>query len=109
MDKSLEEDPYASQDEEMCTRELEQRPVIKICHEYFECREINPRFRKLYDLLQMTRYSGPENEYCIERSVLFTFDQLLETIQCSRAEFHIGLRQFRAIEIDGRYRILDVE
>lgn len=108
LDRSLEADDDAG-DAEGTLRNLEQRHVVKICHEYFECREINPRFRKLYDLLQVTRYSGPENEYCIDRNMLFTFQQLLDTIQCSRSEFVDGLRQFRAIEIDGRYRMLEYE
>lgn len=90
-------------------RKLEQRYVTKVFHEYFECREIKPRFRKLSDLLQLTRYSGPENEYCINRSMLFTRKQLLDTIQCSRNEFDMGLVLNRAIEINGRIRMLDIE
>lgn len=109
LDRSLDDEPAAigTADEEQ--RQLEHRPVAKICHEYFECREINPRFRKLYDLLLMTRYSGPENEYCIDRSNLFTAAQLLDTTQCSRAEFAAGIREYRALEIDGRLRILSLE
>lgn len=110
LDRSLETDQDANDDQPVGEqRQLEQRPVAKICHEYFECREINPRFRKLYDLLLMTRYSGPENEYCIDRNVLFTADQLLDTIQCSRGEFAAGVREFRALEIDGRLRILSLD
>lgn len=90
-------------------RELEQRYVVKVFHEYFECREIQPRFRKLNDILQLTRYSGPENEFCINRSMLFTRKQLLDTIQCSCNEFEKGLTQNRAIEIAARIRVLDVE
>lgn len=111
-DRSLDRSLDADEEEDLDAlhpRELEQRPVVKICHEYFECREINPRFRKLHDLLQMTRYAGPENEYCIDRSVLFTSVQLLDTTQCSRAEFEAGLRDFRAIVLDGRVRVLAPE
>lgn len=108
LDKSLED---TDNDDEMLEslRKLEKRIVLKIAHEYFECREINPRFRKLGDLLQLSRYSGPENEYCIDKNILFRFDQLLDTIQCSRDEFLNGLRQYRAIEINGRYRVLDYQ
>ncbi|XP_059608872.1 sister chromatid cohesion protein DCC1 [Phlebotomus argentipes] len=88
---------------------LEHREVFKIFQEYFEVREIQPRFRKLHDLLQMTRYSGPENEYCIERKVLFTRQQLLDTIQCSEEEFEKGLQLMRVIEIDEFMRILETE
>lgn len=90
-------------------RKQEDRYVKKIFHEYFECREVKPKYRKLIDLLQMTRYSGPENEYCIDQSLLFTFNQLLNTIQCSRYEFETGLRLYRALPIDGYMRVLDVE
>lgn len=108
LDSSVEENA----DDEMLlesSRKLEKRIVLKIVHEYFECREINPRFRKLGDLLQLTRYSGPENEYCIDKNLLFRFDQLLDTIQSSRNEFLNGLRQYRAIEINGRYRVLEYQ
>lgn len=90
-------------------RALEERTVLKVFHEYLECREIKPRLRKLNDLLLLTRYTGPENEYCIDRSLLFTRQQLLNTIQCSRMEFDAGIHLYRVIEIDGRLRILDCE
>jgi sister chromatid cohesion protein DCC1 len=90
-------------------RTLQERLVLKVFHEYLECREIRPRLRKLNDLLMLTRYTGPENEYCIERSLLFTRDQLLNTIQCSRMEFDAGIHLYRVIEIGGRLRILDCE
>lgn len=90
-------------------RKSERRTVMKVFHEYFECREVKPKFRKLGELLQLTRYSGPENEYCIDRSVLFTFDQLLNTTQCSRHEFENGLKAFRAFEHEGRMRVFDIE
>lgn len=90
-------------------RRQERRTVKKVLHEYFECKEVKPKFRKLGELLQLTRYSGPENEYYIDRSVLFTFNQLLNTTQCSRQEFENGLKQFRAFEFDGRIRVFDIE
>lgn len=105
IDNSIEDDDM----KQSSCRRLERRPVLKIFHEYFECREINPRFRKLNDLLQLTRYSGPENEYCIERNLLFTFNQLLDTVQCSRTEFLKGLLEYRVIEVDGRMRVLEYE
>lgn len=76
----------------------------KVFHEYFECREIKPKFRKLGELLHLTQYSGPENEYCIDRSLLFTFQQLLDTTQCSRLEFELGLKTYRAFEFETRVR-----
>lgn len=110
LDKSANTSTESIEDEDMpMRRHQESREVKKICHEYFECREVKPKFRKLGDLLQLTQYSGPENEYCIDRSLLFTFDQLLNTTQCSREEFENGLRKFRALTIDNRIRVLDIE
>uniref|UniRef100_A0A1B0CG14 Sister chromatid cohesion protein DCC1 n=1 Tax=Lutzomyia longipalpis TaxID=7200 RepID=A0A1B0CG14_LUTLO len=106
-DSSLEEDTEDHLNRSDIT--LERRDVLKIFQEYFEVREIQPRFRKLHDLLQMTRYSGPENEYCIERKLLFTRQQLLDTTQCSEEEFAEGLKIVRAIEIDQYMRVLEIE
>lgn len=99
----------STEDELEVPRTLEQRPVLKVFHEYFECREIKPRFRKLGELLQLTRYSGPENEYCIERKLLFSLQQLLDTVQCSRAQFMEGLQLYRAMELDGHIRVMEYE
>lgn len=103
---SIEDEELFDADAE---RNQELRTVTKVFHEYFELREINPKFRKLGDLLQLTRYSGPEHEYAIDRSLLFTFDQLLSTTQCSKREFEAGLQSYRAFEYDGRMRIFDIE
>ncbi|KAI8123704.1 hypothetical protein FF38_08718 [Lucilia cuprina] len=107
---SLERSLNESADDDLeIERKLEQRKILKIFHEYFECREIKPRFRKMGDLLQLTRYSGPENEECIDRKLLFSFEQLLDTVQCSRKEFIEGLRLYRAIEYEGWMRVLECE
>ncbi|XP_018792004.1 PREDICTED: sister chromatid cohesion protein DCC1 [Bactrocera latifrons] len=106
---SLETSLNDDDDDISVDRALEQRKVLKIFHEYFECREIRPRYRKIYELLQLTRYSGPENEEYIDRKLLFTYDQLLDTVQCSRKQFDEGLIQFRAMEFEGRMRVLECE
>ncbi|EDW02128.1 sister chromatid cohesion protein DCC1 [Drosophila grimshawi] len=107
---SLERSLNDSADDDLeVPRTLEQRQVLTIFHDYYECREIRPRYRKLGELLQLTRYSGPENEYCVERKLMFSFQQLLDTIQCSRAQFIEGLHQCRALEFDSHIRILDYE
>lgn len=90
-------------------RELEHLKVLKVFNEYFELRPIKPRFRKLFDLLQLTRYSGPENEDNIDTRFLFTWKQLLDTTQCSENEFQAGLNQMRAIQIGRHIRMFSVE
>lgn len=98
-----------STEEEQLNRTLESRKIKKIFHEYFELKEIKPRYKKIGDLLQLTRYSGPENEFCIDHKLLFSYDELFATIQCSRTEFNEGLRLYRAIELDGFFRMMDYE
>lgn len=88
---------------------IERKDVVRIFHDYFECRQVKPKYRKIIDLLRLTKYSGPENEHLVERSLLFRFQQLLDTVQCSKEEFEEGLRKYRAIEIEDRIRMLDNE
>lgn len=113
MEKNQNDSTGSIEDDELfdpsAERQQERRIVKKVFHEYFECREVKPKFRKLGELLQLTRFSGPENEYCIDRSLLFTFNQLLNTTQCSRLEFENGLKKFRAFEFEGRMRVFDIE
>lgn len=113
MEKNQNESTESIEDDELfdasAERQQERRTVKKVFHDYLECREVKPKFRKLGELLQLTRYSGPENEYCIDKSFLFTFDQLLNTTQCSRSEFENGLKQFRAFPFQGRMRVFDIE
>ncbi|XP_035787540.1 sister chromatid cohesion protein DCC1-like [Anopheles albimanus] len=89
--------------------EVERKDVVKIFHDYFELRQVRPKYRKIIDLLRLTRYAGPENEHLIDRSLLFRFNQLLDTVQCSKEEFHEGLKKYRAIEVEDRIRMLDIE
>jgi sister chromatid cohesion protein DCC1 len=108
-DRSLEADENEVAEDVDLGRIIERREVKKVFHDYYECREIKPRFKKIGDLLQLTKFSGSENEYCVDRKLLFTYDQLLDTAQCSRTEFEDGLRKYRAFEINGYMRILDYE
>ncbi|XP_053670527.1 sister chromatid cohesion protein DCC1 [Anopheles nili] len=106
MDSSIEEDASETVD---TVDEVERKEVVKIFHDYFELRQVKPKYRKIIDLLRLTRYAGPENEHLIDRTLLFRFNQLLDTIQCSKDEFQEGLKKYRAIEIDDRIRMLDLE
>uniref|UniRef100_A0A336MZA5 Sister chromatid cohesion protein DCC1 n=1 Tax=Culicoides sonorensis TaxID=179676 RepID=A0A336MZA5_CULSO len=86
---------------------IERKEVKKIFHEYFECTLIKPRYRKTMDLLLLSKYAGPENEYKINKKMLFTYNQLLDTAQCSDGEFMEGLKKHRAIDIGGYVRVLE--
>lgn len=86
---------------------IERKEVKKVFHEYFEGTLIKPRYRKTMDLLQLAKYSGPENEYKINRKLLFTYNQLLDTAQCSDTEFTEGLKKHRAVDIEGFVRVME--
>ncbi|XP_037953455.1 sister chromatid cohesion protein DCC1-like [Teleopsis dalmanni] len=99
----------STEDEPTIERVLEQHKILRIFHEYLECREIHPRFRKMGELLQLTRFSGPENEEYIEQKLLFSYEQLLDTIQCSEKQFTEGLRIYRVVEYNGYMRVLECD
>lgn len=115
LDKNKEQEDEDDENEEEATmgsqvipfKHMERKTVKKVYHEYFECTLIKPRYRKTLDLLKLTRYSGPENEYKIDRKLLFTFNKLLDTAQCSEAEFQEGIRQARAFNLEGFIRKMD--
>uniref|UniRef100_A0A182K4F3 Sister chromatid cohesion protein DCC1 n=1 Tax=Anopheles christyi TaxID=43041 RepID=A0A182K4F3_9DIPT len=107
MDSSIEEDEDPEKPDTI--DEVERKDVVQIFHDYFELRQVKPKYRKIIDLLRLTRYAGPENEHLIDRSLLFRFNQLLDTVQCSKDEFHEGLKIYRAIEVNDRVRMLDIE
>lgn len=108
MNKSLDRSCDDEEDLDI-HRDLERKEILCIFHDYYECREVKPKYRKISDLLQLTRYSGPENEHAIDRKLLFTFDQLFDTVQCSRGEFLEGLSFYKAIQIDDYWRCLQFE
>lgn len=106
---SLDSSTEEVEDAEDSIDQVERKDVVKIFHDYFECRQVQPKYRKIIDLLRLTKYSGTENEHLVDRTLLFRFNQLLDTVQCSKEEFQDGLKKYRAIEIDDRIRMLDNE
>lgn len=107
MDKSLEDDEEETSQPPIIKHEIQHKPILKIFYEYLECRETKPRVKKIKDLLNLTVYTGPENEGSIDRKSLFTRRQLFATSQCADEEFEALLASIRAMEIDGFMRILD--
>lgn len=106
LDKSLEdEENQSSQLNE--EHEIQHKNVLKIFYNYLECKQTKPKARKVLDLLKLTTFSGPENEHLVERKSLFTYRQLLNTIQCSVEEFDELLVRLRCFEIERFMRVLD--
>lgn len=106
LDKSLEDDESESQ-VSVANHEVQHKNILKIFYDYLECRQINPRVKKVQDLLHLTLYTGHENEHSIDRRSLFTRRQLFDTAQCSSGEFEELLIKIRCMKIDGFMRLLD--
>jgi sister chromatid cohesion protein DCC1 len=106
LDRSLEDDSEMLEDEPLDIT-IEDKPIVKIFHEYFELREIKPKLKKIHDLLKLTPYCGPENEDGVDKKHLFSYSQLLRTVQCSEGEFQKALEQFRCLELNSKLRILE--
>lgn len=118
LDKSLEEDnlnisnSFITNTDQLDTasnRTVKKQSVHKILHTYYKVHQIKPKFRKLFDLLQITKYNGPENEYNINKKFLFTYGHLLSTVQASSKELQDGFHEIHALEINNHFRILEIE
>lgn len=107
LDRSLEDDENESSQAPAVPREVKHKKILKIFYEYLECTQTKPRVKKVQELLQLTPYTGPENEHLIDRKSLFTRRQLLNTAQCSAGEFEELLRKIRCVKIDGFMRLMD--
>ena len=107
LDKSLEDEENESSQAPEVKLDVEHKKILKIFYDYFERRQINPRVKKIQELLHMTIYTGPENEHNIDRRSLFTRRQLFDTAQCSSGEFEALLLKIRCMKLEGFMRVLD--
>lgn len=107
LDKSLEDDENESSQAPVYPRQIEHKNILKIFYEYLECIETKPRVKKVQELLNLTLYTGPENEHLIDRKSLFTRRQLFNISQCSAGEFEELLKKIRCIKVDGFMRLMD--
>ncbi|VVC93441.1 unnamed protein product [Leptidea sinapis] len=90
-------------------REIIHKDIIKTFFTYYELKPCKPRLSKLQKLLEASRYRGPELEYTVDKSQLFTYDSLFKQVQASKAEIDEELIRIQAIDIDGYYRLLDFD
>lgn len=98
-----------SDDMDYSHRIVENKTVLKTFHTYFELRPCKPRLDKIRKLLLPTQYTGPENEYAIDKTALLTYEDLLDRVQASESELKEGLTSVQAIELNGHYRILEFD
>ncbi|CAG9799625.1 unnamed protein product [Chironomus riparius] len=108
LDRSLEDDEVENTQEALnIPHEIQHKHILKVFYNYLEPRQIQPQIKKIYELLKLTCYNGPENEDSINKKHLFTKRQLFTASQCSAAEFDAQLEKLRSIKINEYIRILD--
>ncbi|KAG8224558.1 hypothetical protein J437_LFUL002162, partial [Ladona fulva] len=94
--------------EEGENRILKEKMVLSVVHNYYELRKCIPRTNKIPHLLEGSSFRGKEHEN--ESSMkLYTFDDLLDHIQCSTKELMVALSEMEAYNIDGYWRFLEFD
>lgn len=89
--------------------------VIKIAPGNMELVEVSPRLDKLKQILLENPFCAGEVEAMIDDDdgkrglplLLYTWSDLVNTIQASDEELRDGLKSLSAIEIDGYWRVID--
>uniref|UniRef100_A0A0A9WMG4 Sister chromatid cohesion protein DCC1 n=1 Tax=Lygus hesperus TaxID=30085 RepID=A0A0A9WMG4_LYGHE len=93
--------------------EIEEKRIVGVYGEYFELKKIKPRMGRLRTLLLARPYNGPENEVDVSEEPVdartYSFSDLLEEVQASEGEIRRHLDELDAVEINGRWRMLDHE
>ncbi|KAH9488294.1 Sister chromatid cohesion protein DCC1 [Bulinus truncatus] len=90
--------------------EILRREVTAVIHNYFELRQIKPKLRKLRTLLLENPYRGRECEGDEnDTNKNYTFEELQSLVQASNEEIKIGLAKMNVCEIQGFWRLLDLE
>ncbi|EEC02153.1 conserved hypothetical protein [Ixodes scapularis] len=89
-------------------RSLKMVKVSRSFHDYLELRPCCPRLRKLVQLLRERPYRGSEYEDDDNRSK-YTFGDILDEVQASEAELRQAIEELPVVEIDGFYRLLELE
>lgn len=108
LDRSLEDDEIENSQAAMSIPfEIQHKKILKVFYNYLEPRQIQPQIKKIHELLKLTCFNGPENEYEINRKHLFTRRQLFTASQCSANEFDAQLHKLRCVKIDEYVRVLD--
>eukprot|EP00730_Choanoeca_flexa_P016512 TRINITY_DN7821_c0_g1_i1.p1 TRINITY_DN7821_c0_g1~~TRINITY_DN7821_c0_g1_i1.p1 ORF type:complete len:395 (+),score=111.54 TRINITY_DN7821_c0_g1_i1:92-1276(+) len=86
------------------------RAIIGQVQSYFELKTITPDLTPLRTLLSNRSYLGPDaDDRNIPQLCGLTFDELLHTLQMSRAELIMGLNKMDAFQEQGRWMLLDDE
>ncbi|KAI8370706.1 sister chromatid cohesion protein Dcc1 [Radiomyces spectabilis] len=65
------------------------------------------RTNRINTLLHSTLYAGPSEEFKHQNKTMYTFSDLLSTVQASEQELIQGLKERNAFEIQGYYRLFE--
>ncbi|KAK7490469.1 hypothetical protein BaRGS_00018255 [Batillaria attramentaria] len=91
-------------------QEIQYREVVSVLHDYFELRPVKPRLRTLRHLLEENLYSGHECEEDEQhQGKKYTMTEFLNVVQASEKEIVAGLKNLRALELQGYWRMLDFD
>lgn len=93
-------------------QEIRPSEVRQTFHSYLELRRCPPRLRKLLELLRQNPYRGPEHDHYngdSEDAPKYTLGSIMERVQASEAELRQVIEELPVVEIDGFYRLLDIE
>jgi len=82
------------------------RSVLSCFSTYYEVRLIQPRLERLKEILEKNSYNNTSDEGTKEK---YTTHQLLGLIQASEEELNHGLTKLGALQIDGYWRVLDMD
>ncbi|XP_014282167.1 sister chromatid cohesion protein DCC1 isoform X1 [Halyomorpha halys] len=89
-------------------RDIEEKEIVGVYHEYFELKQIRPRLLPLRNFLKMKPYKGIELEEEDQSGEgYFDTEKLLEFVQASEEELVDALRDIQAFSVNGKWRILD--
>lgn len=80
-------------------------PVLSCFSTYYEVRHSRPNLQRLLELLSASAYSDSSS---VPEDDLYSTERLLSVIQCSEEELREGLQRFCALQIDGSWRILEI-
>ncbi|XP_063989780.1 sister chromatid cohesion protein DCC1 isoform X3 [Diachasmimorpha longicaudata] len=90
-------------------REVERINVERIFYTYYELRESRPQLGHLLGILGASCFKGIEYEGQIDKSSLYNWERLRNSVQMSDGELRNALSENLVAEIDGHYRLIAFE
>ncbi|XP_011309152.1 sister chromatid cohesion protein DCC1 [Fopius arisanus] len=90
-------------------RKVERIDIERIFHTYYELRESRLKVGDLLAILSPSSFKGVEYERQIDKSSLYTWKRLRESVQMSDGELKNAFSQNLVAEIDGYYRLIAFE